>query len=64
VTPPDLAQHTARLVADIRAALAKEVDALDHDATRFRARGLPRLAADVLALRDRLRALDRLLERT
>jgi uncharacterized membrane protein YccC len=52
-----------RVVAENRRALAREIDALDADARRLRQRGNPGLAADLLALRERLRELDALLAR-
>jgi hypothetical protein len=52
-----------RLVAETRRALAREIDALDADARRLRARGNPQLAADLLRLGGRLRDLDALLAR-
>lgn len=53
----------ARVVTENRAALAKEIDALAADATRLRARGNPGHAAELLALRERLRTLDEMLAR-
>ena len=53
----------ARVVTENRAALAQEIDALDADARRLRQRGNPGLAADLLALRERLRELDAMLAR-
>lgn len=52
-----------RIVAEDRAALQQEIAALDRDAGRLRTRGFPHIAADLLNIRDRLRALDDKLSR-